>query len=1015
MKKLLSLVFCMLLLVGTVSALDFAIDNYKNIINDGGYSKIEIWDEGQIGPDTKLATVELIDNTDYCINSCEANIKLTLSTTYSTPFNKLDFYNARTKDYSVSLSNSEILIRTSSYTDEEVIYKTICEGSYENKTPICSQVPEVKEVVKWNYELYKEQDLEAGEYYFKIKGKKKQGQTVEWIPTFLNFEVDEWATWNTTFNIGLFAYYNFSDIKNDANSTNYNLTVAQGTPTFTGTNALLGYSGLTSSNNNWNITEEDANFDMQYDGWTICQWVRPTSWGGAGTYMRPMRKGTDYYFEYYSDGTNSDLYFNVFAGTTASLHDTTDRAVGSWYHNCVVKNTSSYVLYVNGDEKAKTDTTTKPPAVATNLQLGESFDQVDWNGLMDEMGFWNVSLEPSMVLDLYNGGTGMTYVPAPGGDGVPITLRVNLTSPADNFNTNISYLEFTADFTVNGGNLTNATLYVWYSNGSLFNTNTTLMNGTLNGTSLFMTGLGLGTYDWNYYACAFNSTPTEICRFNETNLTFSYSATVDAKFFSLDAYETSQQFFQANISVPNGSTFHQAYFHYNYTKYLATTSTIVSGSSYKLEATIDVPPINETGLGNTTDENRPFHWEIQYSDDGITSTNMSSDYQNVSSIQLVLCNATYPDVTLNFTTRNESYPHGAISSKFSSTFNYWLGSGTQTKTYSFTDSVADGSEFAFCSNPNNHTMNADMSANYEAPFYDLRKYYLSAATLTNVSNKIELYLLNSTLSTSFLLDVNDANSLPLKSAIVKVQRYYPEDGSYKTIEMAKTDLNGQTTVQLLENDADYRFIVESGTSVLLTTPPQRVVCLSAPCTIELNVDSSIPGYKGIFDLDSSISYNYIINRTSGVVRLEFSDSSGTVTQARLSITQLKLGGEDVVICNTTATGASGVITCDLSAYSGQIRSDIYFRSSPEDLAKSIIDSLENITQYYGLTGLFLGMLLIVMIALVGVWDISVSLILLPFGLLMVWLLGLIDLSSATITYFIALMLIIIIGRSLKDG
>ena len=74
-KKVYVILFLLLLVIPLASALDFKIDNFKTFDKDvGKYGKIEVWDTGQIGEDTKLTSSVLEFNTDECLINCEATM-----------------------------------------------------------------------------------------------------------------------------------------------------------------------------------------------------------------------------------------------------------------------------------------------------------------------------------------------------------------------------------------------------------------------------------------------------------------------------------------------------------------------------------------------------------------------------------------------------------------------------------------------------------------------------------------------------------------------------------------------------------------------------------------------------------------------------------------------------------------------------------------------------------------------------------------------------------------------------
>ena len=199
MKKLFVLIFMMIFLAGTISALDFGIDNYKVFEKTENYGRINIWDKGQIGADKKLIEYELIDNTDQCLIDCYAEGTATLYTKGKL-FSDLNFKDR--KGINVNLKESNLYVwTTESYEVEVNDYKEVCETEITiNKTyEVC--VDEIigthKETkIKEYWEEYNFKTLKAGSYRWRIEGKKKPQERIDWIGTGFGRELTNWAWWN---------------------------------------------------------------------------------------------------------------------------------------------------------------------------------------------------------------------------------------------------------------------------------------------------------------------------------------------------------------------------------------------------------------------------------------------------------------------------------------------------------------------------------------------------------------------------------------------------------------------------------------------------------------------------------------------------------------------------------------------------------------------------------------------------------------------------------------------------
>ncbi|GAG24051.1 unnamed protein product, partial [marine sediment metagenome] len=102
-----------------------------------------------------------------------------------------------------NLKESKILILiTEEYEIEVNDYKEVCEdvisvnGTYKNCSNIISGTH--KEIrTKEFWEEYNFEDLKAGEYKWRIEGKKNAHEKIDWIGSSFGKELTEWAWWDT--------------------------------------------------------------------------------------------------------------------------------------------------------------------------------------------------------------------------------------------------------------------------------------------------------------------------------------------------------------------------------------------------------------------------------------------------------------------------------------------------------------------------------------------------------------------------------------------------------------------------------------------------------------------------------------------------------------------------------------------------------------------------------------------------------------------------------------------------
>lgn len=148
---------------------------------------------------------------------------------------------------------------------------------------------------------------------------------------------------------------------------------------------------------------------------SISVWIKPETVGTYGVFTY-QASGTDIHCALYlvSDGsldfrhTSSGTLYNA---TTAASTIT----AGNWYHIVgTFSTTNGTRLYVNaGTPDTDANTGTTDSSTGSELTVGarwkSSTNDIYFNGIIDEVGYWTKELTSDEVTDLYNGGLGIPY------------------------------------------------------------------------------------------------------------------------------------------------------------------------------------------------------------------------------------------------------------------------------------------------------------------------------------------------------------------------------------------------------------------------------------------------------------------------------------------------------------------------------------------------------------------------------------------------------------------------------
>lgn len=369
--------------------------------------------------------------------------------------------------------------------------------------------------------------------------------------------------------------------------------------------------------------------------------------------------------------------------------------------------------------------------------------------------------------------------------------------------------------------------------------------------------------------------------------------------YSASTYETTTESFILNMSYSSSEwSSISGNLIYNGTSYLGTKSG--SGNNLLFTKSLTIPEINTT-------TNKTFYWTIYLTNSsGTFAYNSTSHNQTVQNITFTQCSATYPVTFVNYSIYDET-SLALINSSFVATFTYRIGSG-ESSTYSFSSS-ADNTSFAFCTNAN-ETFYVDSIIRIEASDYNERTYSFNDEEFTNSTTYKSLYLSNSSISTSVIIEVRDAGLTPLEGYFVTIERYYPETGAYATIISDTTDEFGQFVASLIENTVKYRFTFYDENNVLKKQTGNVIIaCKSSICIVPFVIESvgtEFDEFENITDYEYSLSFD----NTTNIFTFSWNDLTGESATTRLEVTRYLMNGTTIV-CNTTSTSASSSLTCDV--------------------------------------------------------------------------------------------------------
>jgi len=319
--------------------------------------------------------------------------------------------------------------------------------------------------------------------------------------------------------------------------------------------------------------------------------------------------------------------------------------------------------------------------------------------------------------------------------------------------------------------------------------------------------------------------------------------------------------------------------------------------------------------------------------------------------------------------------------------------------------------YSFCSNnETNFSINAIME--YDGVGFTHRTYYLNNFSIdTNRISDVFLYQLNNTKASEIVMTVYDSTQgIIVPDVYIKTLRYYPGENILKVVQISKTDERGKTLGKMILADVFYKFILEKPPGTIKeNTNVQTILSLTKDFGVSFTEDE-LNTWNKIHDTNTLVS----CTKSTSTCRLEWSDTSNTVDKVTLEvwrsdgITNTLLSSQDVEAAAGTVSYTVTEAT-DGNKYfaKGYIKvGDTVGNAGTSDM--KFVDNIFTKTESDKLASLFpLFMLMVVIIfALIdfGVIGITVGAL---GGMVLGSFIGILPLSSAYLTSFILMGLILI--------
>lgn len=828
-------------------------------------------------------------------------------------------------------------------------------------------------------------DLQNGENIIGLFTNVLSGDSIEYIPTWFGVRTPEYASWTDALNVDLVTYY-----KMDGSSGVVLDSVDPGTFNATNNGATRSITGKINDAFEFDAGENvsvAANGDLDFtgsDAFSIALWVNQTVVNTAKKHIIGIDGATSQQIWLRSESDDRVRWAIIDTDADASSSQSPAALTADTWFFIVAKydGAGNGSLWIDGDLKASSDNNNINGALSTgkNWKMGVGEGNINlFDGVIDEVGIWKRELTPAEITQLYNGGTGISFVPT----GITITL----VSPVEGFNSSNQDVDF-GGFIDSGSDIANVSLII---NDTYNETNN---SGIDNSFYNFSKKIDFGYYNWTYEACN-----TANSCFNGTTRFFTISiVSITSETFEPTVIELSTQEFIINVSTVSGINIQSGDLIYNGTTFALADKIDFPGNNFSLSKTINIPA-GTAGFGS---ENRSFHWNITAVNEtsGEIITFLSNENnQTVNELVFGLCTPTLNVSVLNFTMINEIDGLEINASENASTFQatFLIGSSSDNivKNISINEIASNKSRFDFCTDNESNTIFTNMALFYTAEGFSNKNYVLTNASLTNDTSFVNLFLLPDSLAIQFFITV-ERDLFPLSNAVINVEKFFIGDGFFQTVEIDTTDNAGKFT-SFLELDKNYRFTVTLDGTVLAIIN-KTSICEAAPCELLLPITAdSVNLLLGLEEaFASNVLYNLSYNAATKIVNFQFIDTTGLATSFRMIIKRTVSNKTGETISDQTLFTSSGSMTFNMSGLNGDFRVDTFISRSPEQFIDFITLVISDFTEQLGILGLLTALLFIIVIIFGIALKPQLLILSIPLALFLTKLMGLISLSNTAI-------------------
>ena len=279
--------------------------------------------------------------------------------------------------------------------------------------------------------------------------------------------------------------------------------------------------------------------------------------------------------------------------------------------------------------------------------------------------------------------------------------------------------------------------------------------------------------------------------------------------------------------------------------------------------------------------------------------------------------------------------------------------------------------------PEEYWFSAQGTSGTNGSDWDIRTYFVNFIPVGTGMNTFYMYLLNNTKTSQICINVYDESGSAMEGAYIELLRHYPANNTYKTVQIGKTDAQGQVNLIAIPDTVVYKYTIHTslGGSAQYTSSPSYLS--DASCYTIYLTESETVGLEWF--QSGQVSYSFYYDEPTTTMNYLWDDSNNLVAKGCLKT--MKTGIFSTLIDYTCQSSASGQLyhTIDNTTEATYLSYGyVYMSSDPtyEIFVGTFGQEIDlNTSEVIGKLGLFLVLLVILVMTFAGIWNGGVAIML----------------------------------------